>query len=336
MSLRMVEMMIPASAADELIEMSEDLRVLGHWREPLDDDLLLLRVLVHGDKAEAVIEEMESRFKDSGGYRLVIFEVQATLPHPEPEPEEEEAPAADEEDESKDPKRIACAELVQKLESGGLVNTVFLVTVALSTVVAMIGLIRDSVPVIIGAMVIAPLLGPNMTLSLATTLGDIKLAARALSVLTLGLAMAFMLSALIGFTVAFDISVPEISVRTELSLNDITLALAAGAAGALSFTTGLSEALVGVMVAAALLPPIVAAGLLLGIGEVRLAAGALLLTASNVICINLAGVATFLVQRVHPRYWWEAKRAKRMIIVAASTWLFLLIVLVLIVFLAYR
>lgn len=332
----MVEMVVPASAADELPEMSEDLRVLALWREPLDEELVMLRALVRGEKAEAVIEEMEARFKGRPGFRLVIFEVEATLPQPDPEPAEEEAPAAREEEEPKDPNRIACAELVQKLKSGGLVNSVFMVTVALSTVVAVIGLVRDNVAVIIGAMVIAPLLAPNMTLALATALGDIKLARRALCVLALGFAMAFLLSALVGLTVPFDISAREISARTELSLSDMALALAAGAAGALAFTTGLSEALVGVMVAVTLLPPLVASGLLLGVGELRLSMGALLLTASNIICINLAGVATFLAQRVHPRYWWEAKRAKRMILVAACTWLVLLAFLVLIVFVAYR
>jgi uncharacterized membrane protein len=52
--------------------------------------------------------------------------------------------------------------------------------VVLSTIVAAVGLARDNAAIVIGAMVMAPLLGPNMALSLATTLGDTKLAFRAL------------------------------------------------------------------------------------------------------------------------------------------------------------
>jgi uncharacterized membrane protein len=128
--------------------------------------------------------------------------------------------------------------------------------------------------------------------------------------------------------VPVDPSVREIASRTEVGLSDVALALAAGSAGALAFTTGLSAAVVGVMVAVALLPPLATVGLLLGSGHPRLAVGALLLTLTNIVCVNLAGVATFLWQRVNPRHWWEADRAKRMVRVSGAIWLALLALLV--------
>ena len=328
MSLRMVEMVVQEAAGADLAALSEELRVLGLWREQLQDEQVLLRLLVPSEKTEAVIQELETRFQTSPGFRLVIFEVQATLPQPEiEEPEQEEGPQSQEE-EQKDPLRIACDELVQKLSSGAVVNRVFLVTVVLSTVVAAIGLIRGNVAVIIGAMVIAPLLGPNMTLAMATTLGDPKLARNALRVNATGLLLALLLAVLIGVAVPVDPSVQEIASRTKVELSDVVLALAAGSAGALAFTTGLSAAVVGVMVAVALLPPLATVGLLLGSGHPRLALGALLLTLTNIVCVNLAGVATFLWQRVNPRHWWEADRAKRMVRVASAVWLALLALLV--------
>lgn len=329
MSLRMVEMVVQEAAGADLAALSEELRVLGLWREQLQDQQILLRLLVPSEKAEAVIQELETRFQTSPGFRLVIFEVQATLPRPEVEgPDKDKEDRKREEAEPKDPLRITCAELVQKLSSGAVVNRVFLVTVVLSTVVATIGLIRDNVAVIIGAMVIAPLLGPNMTLAMATTLGDPKLARSALRVNATGLLLALLLAVLIGVAVPVDPSVREIAVRTEVGLSDVVLALAAGSAGALAFTTGLSAAVVGVMVAVALLPPLATVGLLLGSGHPRLAVGALLLTLTNIVCVNLAGVATFLWQRVNPRHWWEADRAKRMVRVSGAIWLALLALLV--------
>ena len=69
---------------------------------------------------------------------------------------------------------------------------------------------------------------------------------------------------------------PEIVNRTFVGWGDIVLALAAGSAGSLAFTTGVSGAVIGVMIAVALLPPLIAAGVLLGLGEITLAVGAFL------------------------------------------------------------
>jgi uncharacterized hydrophobic protein (TIGR00341 family) len=333
----MVEMTVSDPAPADLAELSEDLRIVGVWREPIDENMVLLRVLVRSDKTEAVIKELESRFQTSPSFRLVIFEVEATVPKPEEEekPGETETGETGEEKEAKDPQRIACAELVERLSASATINRVFLMTVILSTVVAAIGLIRDNLAVIIGAMVIAPLLGPNMTLSLGTTLGDLKLVRNALRVNAVGLFIPLLLAVGIGFLAPVDPSVREIISRTEVSLSDLVLALAAGSAGALAFTTGLSSALVGVMVAVALLPPLVTTGLLVGAGDWKLALGSLLLTATNIICINLAGVATFLWQGVQPQHWWETRRAKRVVRIAGAVWVVLLGLLALLIVLAY-
>ncbi len=112
------------------------------------------------------------------------------------------------------------------------------------------------------------------------------------------------------------------------------LALAAGTAGALAFTTGIHTPLVGVMVAVALLPPLVASGLCVGAGRWTMAGGAFLLFLANLICINLAGVATFLVHGIRPRTWWEADKARKAARVALGVWLVLLAALALAIILA--
>jgi uncharacterized hydrophobic protein (TIGR00341 family) len=330
----MVEAVIPRDAAPEAAAMPEELQILGLWREPLDENLSLLRVLVRSEHTEGILAELESRFNVAPGFRLVIFEVEATVPHPETFDEDGESSSVDEaakgsdEQDAKEPKRIACAELVERLTGGTKADSVFLVTVGLSTVVASIGLARGNVAILIGAMVIAPLLVPNMTLALATTLGDGALAKHALRVNLIGLGAALLVAAAIGVAVPIDTSLPEVSSRTAAGPSDVLLALAAGSAGALAFTTGLSTALVGVMVAVALLPPLATAGLLAGSGNWTLALQALVLTATNVICINLAGVITFLWQGVQPKHWWEAARARRMVRLAAAVWVSLLLALV--------
>lgn len=116
-----------------------------------------------------------------------------------------------------------------------------------------------------------------------------------------------------------------------VNLEHIVIALAAGSAGVLAFTRGVPATIVGVMVAVALLPPLVDVGLLLGAGYMQLAVGAAILTVTNLICINLAGVLTFLVQGVRPRSWWEEKKAKKATRIAIAVWLALLVIFAVII-----
>ena len=64
------------------------------------------------------------------------------------------------------------------------------------------------------------------------------------------------------------------------------------------------------MVALSLLPPLTACGLFLGAGMFPEAGGASLLFLTNIICLNLAGVVTFLLQGIQPLSWWDKERAK--------------------------
>ncbi len=90
------------------------------------------------------------------------------------------------------------------------------------------------------------------------------------------------------------------------------------------------------MVAVALLPPFTVFGLLLASGEPHAAFGALMLTATNVICVNLAGVLTFVAQGLRPQSWWEAKRAKQATMIALATWAVLLGILILLIYLEWN
>lgn len=320
----MIEAMVPRAAASRFASLSDDLEVLGSWQEVLEGELVLLRVLVRSDRAEPVVNELEKRFTDCPDFRIVLFEAEATLPaEPAPEPaEEDDAP-----EDKPEPARVAVAELVEKLTAGTQIDRTYVLTVLLSTVVAAIGLVRDNVAVIIGAMVIAPLLTPNMALAAATTLGDAKLARQALWVTGAGVSMVLTASMVLGLFVPFDPRVPELARRGAVGLSDVALALAAGSAGALAFTTGVSAALVGVMVAVALLPPLVAVGLFVGAGEWGMGGQALLLVAANVICVNLAAIGTFVMQGVRPHRFWDAERARKMVRVAAGAWIVLLALL---------
>jgi uncharacterized membrane protein len=110
-------------------------------------------------------------------------------------------------------------------------------------------------------------------------------------------------------------------------MDSLALALASGAAAALSLTTGLPSVLVGVMVAVALLPPAATVGLTLGHGQAEYALGAALLLAANIVCINLAAKLVFLIKGIQPRTWAEKTKAKRAMIIYIIVWVVTLLLL---------
>jgi len=206
----------------------------------------------------------------------------------------------------------------------------------IASIVAAIGLLKNDVAVIIGSMVIAPLLGPNMALSLATTLADFNLARRAIVTSLAGFFLVLGISILMGGFMKVDIDMPQIALRSNVSYYYIVLALATGVAGAYSITKGVAEAMVGVMVAVAILPPLVAAGLLFGSKHLIDGAGALLLSVVNVVCINLSGVITFILEGIQPKKWWEAKLARKAVTIAITIWVLLLCILAILIFLEQK
>ena len=212
-------------------------------------------------------------------------------------------------------------ELYDRIERDARLDSNYVLMVFLSTIVASIGLIENNVAVIVGAMVIAPLLGPNISLAFATSLGDGELMWQSLKTNLAGLALALLMAIAIGFIWPDHLHSSEIMVRTDVGLDGVLLALASGAAAVLSLTTGLSSALVGVMVAVALLPPTATLGMMLGSGQPHLALGAGLLLAINVVCINLSAKLMFQLKGVKPRTWLEKRKARQSVTIYILIWI---------------
>lgn len=329
MALRLIEAVLPAGARDELDALAEEHPVIDVWREEREGDVVRVGLLVDAGAAEPVMDDLEARFGDRETFRVVLLPVQASLPRPEEPDEAEAGPAGeDEEDGGEPPARIGREELYAELADAGELTWFFTVMTVLSAVVCAFGLLMNDTAVVIGAMVIAPLLGPLVAVSLATTLADADLARDGLVAGAAGLGITFALALAMGRAVPVDPSTPAVAARSTVEMGHVGLALAAGAAGTLAYTTGTAAAVIGVMVAVALVPPLVAGGLLLGDGHFVEARGALLLTLVNLICVNLSGVVSFLAQGVRPNRWWEAERAKKATAVAVVIWSALLAALV--------
>lgn len=330
MSLRLVEVVVPADLRTEVDERVAEHRLVDVWSEPLSDDRVRIGFLVEAGRAEPLLDKLERDYGGREGFRVLVQAVEASLPRPEPKEEAEPEAGAGEEGPST---RIGREELYAELSESARPTGVYMAMTALSAIVCAAGLILDDVAVVIGAMVIAPILGPLVALSLATTLADGELARRGVRAGLQGIVTGFLLSLAIGLWAPISPEIPALAKRSAVDLGHVGLALAAGSAGTLAFTTGTAAAVIGVMVAVALVPPLVASGLLLGGGYPSEASGAFLLLMTNLICVNLAGVATFLVQGVRPNRWWEAERAKKATRVALGLWSLLLAALVVLILL---
>ena len=180
-------------------------------------------------------------------------------------------------------------------------TTRFMFMLGLSVTIAVMGLAANSVAVVIGAMLIAPLMTPIMSFSAAVGLGLTRRAAQAATLVALGsvgsVAFSVLLSGLLP-----DVQLgSEILSRTSPDIRDLVVAVAAGAAGAYATAReDVSAALPGVAVAVALVPPLSVTGILLETGNTALARGSGLLYLTNLFAIALSGLLVFLLTGVIP------------------------------------
>lgn len=340
MPLRQIEIVIPNEDEESCREFLSDDSVVHFWQDHSKQSGFVLKVLVDAVNTEQFLDKAEKKFQNSEGFRLVMITVDATLPRIE----EKESDELEENAKEKEPQepweqplqgvRVSREELYTDISDAVEFNRIYMALVCLSTVVAALGILRDNTAVVVGAMVIAPLLGPNVGLALSTTLADFKLGLESIKTNVLGLLAALAISAALGIVMPVDPELYHIASRTQVHLSDIALALASGAAGVLAYTMGMSTAVIGVMVAVALLPPLVVAGLLLGDMQWDLAYYAILLLFTNVICVNLAGIATFIWQGVRPRTWYASQKAKKYNRIALFIWVSMVVILGAVIFFA--
>ncbi|MFA7262148.1 MAG: TIGR00341 family protein [Caulobacter sp.] len=307
MTARLVTVFLPDGDARTALELVGR-HAARRWLLPVEGEMACLTCIVQGRYVERLIDEMDGRFSDRPGFALVVTPIEAMTP-----PLYETAGTARllastdrppnwlESFFSRD--RLTVVELYGDVEDAIRLKPAFLFTVLASALIAGLGMKSGQTAIVIGAMVIAPFLGPSIGLAMAAAIGDAGLARRASVALAGGALLVLGLMAGVGALFGIDATVPELLSRSEVSLADIVLALTSGAAGVLAFSRGASMSLIGVMIAVALVPPLSAAGLFFGSGHRDLALGALFLFATNLVCINVAGIVTFLFQGLQPRNW---------------------------------
>ncbi len=284
MAGRLIEVFLPTERLELARSSISGLMITSMWTERLSETHSQLHILTDSASSEKVTEEISTALADTiKDIRIICLPVEASIP-------EEKSSGG----------MISFDELKQDIVEMTSPSSSTWILTLLSAVVAAAGLYRNSATILIGAMVIAPLLGPSVGLSLSLVHQERRLFGISLREMIIRSVIAVVFSALLGMTLKVDPALSEITSRIQSGPSDIVLALASGAAGALALCTGGSSTLIGVMVAVALMPPLVTAGLLWG-GGYSGWQGGLSLFALNLACIVVSGALVFTVRRLTAR-----------------------------------
>lgn len=219
--------------------------------------------------------------------------------------------------------RISREELITRAQDLAPPVSTYVAFLVLSTAIATAGLLLDSVATIIGAMVIAPLMGPAISTSVGTVVYDRKLVTRGLTLQIAGLLLAIAVGALIGFLVTelnlmppgLDIrEISQVAERTNPNFLSLFLALGSGIAGAISIIRNAGSALVGVAIAAALVPPAATSGLGFAFGLPAMALISAVLLLVNVLAINISALVLFWIAGFRPSRSSAVDRARKAVV----------------------
>ncbi|NEU58910.1 TIGR00341 family protein [Halorussus sp. MSC15.2] len=217
-------------------------------------------------------------------------------------------------------------------------RTSFVWMIFLSAIIATAGLLLDSPAIVVGSMVIAPMVGPVLTASVGAVTGDREMLADSIKLQAIGLGVAVVSALAFGYILRTFSFVPQlritalgqISSRVAPSLLTVAVGLAAGSASAFGLTTKGPTSLIGVMIAAALIPAAATAGIAIIWGFPIVAAGSLVLLLVSLIGINAAAFTTLRYLGYRPNGFepglWQFDSRKQTATVAVGVAVLLLVV----------
>ncbi|MCB1863998.1 MAG: DUF389 domain-containing protein [Chromatiales bacterium] len=188
------------------------------------------------------------------------------------------------------------AVLQQRQVANSALSLRFALVLSLACMIATLGLMADSPVTVIGAMLIAPLMKPIVAFAYGAVTGNSRLMLRAFITVAVGIAITLLVAA--GTEAAFDLRglTSEILARTQPSLIDLGVAVAAAIAATLAATRpDVAETLPGVAVAVALVPPLCVSGIGLSTQQWSVASGAFILFAVNLAAIMFCAGIVFLI-----------------------------------------
>lgn len=187
--------------------------------------------------------------------------------------------------------------IIKNAVAGAELTGSYVSLLLLASLIALLGLLTNSVAVVIGAMLISPLMGPILSFGLAFTIGDLALARRGLRVIAVSVGLTIALTAFATLLSPLKEPTAEIMSRVRPNVYDLFVAVLAGTAGAIALCTKKNYMITatGVAVATAVIPPLSVVGFGLGSGHPLLGLGGFLLFFTNFVAIVLTADLVFFL-----------------------------------------
>lgn len=193
------------------------------------------------------------------------------------------------------------ASLFTSLREESKINQNFMILLFLATMIATFGLFINSSSVIIGAMLLAPLMQPIVSLSMGVLRQDVTLEIDGAKTIAIGVFSVLATAAIIAVLIPIEQLTSEMSGRLSPTILDLFVAIASGIAAAYAKSNEkILGSLAGVSIAVALVPPIAVAGIGIGWGEWHMFSTAFLLFVTNLVGIVLAAAFTFAMLGFSP------------------------------------
>lgn len=187
-------------------------------------------------------------------------------------------------------------ELFLILKENAKFSSVFLILMILSTLLATTGLFQSSAPVIIGAMILAPLMSPIISLAMGVVRVDKFLVTNSTKTLFLGILASLFFSCIYAYFMPLNTITNEIEGRLNPNLLDLMVAVISGVVGAYAHAKSeVAKSLAGVAIAVALVPPLSVTGIGIGWSDLNMIFGSFLLFITNLVGITLAAALTFTI-----------------------------------------
>lgn len=195
------------------------------------------------------------------------------------------------------------AALIRKLVENGTPDFDYFYLIGLSTIMATLGLLLDSGSIVIGSMLIAPLMYPILGVALGLVMmgSNITLLQRALGTLTKSLAVGLGLSVVAAFLFGHHETYQsaEVMARTSPDLMHLIVAIVAGAAVAYMLARPeWGDALPGVAIAVALIPPLATIGIGIAYLDPIVIKGATMILLLNLFGIIAVSMIIFLLMNL--------------------------------------
>lgn len=312
--MRLIQVTIPTGKRDAILGALDDEEIDYVLSDETSgrEYTAIAYVPVPQNAVEAVLDRLREEGIDEEGY-TVVLDANTVVSRRFEELQER----YEEEEESEE--RIAREELVTSTRSMAPPLSTYVTMTLISAVIATAGLLLNSPAVVVGSMVIAPLVGPAMSASIGTVVDDTDMFRRGVKLQVLGVLLSILSAALFASLVRTIHLIPPIAdvttieqVRERIAPDFLSLAVAlgAGVAGVVSLSAGVSTALVGVMIAVALIPPAATVGIGIAWGQPFTALGAGVLVLVNVLSINLAALITLWYKGYRPQRWFRADEAR--------------------------